>query len=145
MSGFKPYDASSSGGGGGGGGGGVFQAEQRFVDTIVKNQTGDLLTVTASEGKTIKITSLYTLSTGTQSGISLIVNGNTLVDQKTLHDSTPTSTSSSAFGVGQLGNANFILNLGMFTEVYCTSFIVNKNNGIASENIVCTYEIGEVK
>ena len=86
MSGFKPYDASSSGSGGG-----VFQAEQRILEEISSGQTGDLLTVTAPTGKVIKITYLVAFSSSTQEGISLITNGNTLIDQKILNDNTPTS------------------------------------------------------
>ena len=144
MSGFKPYDASSSGGGGGGGGG-VFQAEQRFAAEIGTGQQGDLLTVTAPAGKTIKITSLFTNSNSAQSGISLVVNGNTLVDQKILHDKTPALEDTNNFGIGQLGDAPFYVGWTMLAEVYCTSFIINKNSGDTSRSISYAYEIGEVK
>ena len=145
MSGFKPYDASSSGSGGGGGGGGVFQPESRVNTTIPIGQTGDLITITAPTGKVIKVTYLATLTSSQQSGISLIVNGNTFIDQENLLDFTPVSTSSSRFFVGALGDSAAGLSRVRISEVYCTSLIVNKNAGNTTELMNIVYEIGEVK
>mgnify|MGYP003657951985 CR=1 FL=1 len=144
MSGFKPYDASSSGSGGSGGGG-VFQPEQRNIEDISSGQSLNLLTVTAPTGKVIKINYLATGGNTSQAGISLIINGNTLIDTKTLLDRTPSSTGGAFFGVGVLGDAPFLSNQNVFQEIYCTSFALNKVGSPTTQIITCTYEIGEVK
>ena len=145
MSGFKPYDASSSGSGGGGGG--VFQPESRVDTTIATGQTGDLITITAPTGKTIKVTYLFSSSTTTrQAGISLIVNGNTLIDQQSLAASVDQSVTGS-FYIGMMASSNPTTIAGYYRipEVYCTSFVVNKNAGNTARSIYIVYEIGEVK
>tara|TARA_R110002020_G_scaffold217742_3_gene425523 strand:+ start:2197 stop:2628 length:432 start_codon:yes stop_codon:yes gene_type:complete len=143
MSGFKPYDASSSGSGSGGGG--VFQPEQRNIEDISSGQGSNLLTVTAPTGKVIKINYLATGGNTSQTGISLIINGNTLIDNKTLLDRTPSNTGSTVFAVGVLGDAPFLSNQNIFQEIYCTSFALNKVGSPTTQLITCTYEIGEVK
>jgi len=148
MSGFKPYDASSSGGGGsGGGGGGVFQAEQRILKSYPTGRSGDFATETAPAGKVIKITYLLCNSTSRQSGISLITNGNTLIDNKKLFEVDPSSNSVDEFGISNYARG-IDLNDGtpfvMMNEIYCESFTINSST-TTTQVINLSYEIGEVK
>ena len=140
MSGFKPYDASSSGGGGGGG---VFQPEQRFVEQINSGVTGDIKTITAASGKVIKITYLAVTSSF-QEGISLIVNGNTFINNTNINNVGLTNSANS-FAITRLGDASAGKARYVVPHIYCTSFVMNKDSGNTSRIFYLNYEIGEVK
>ena len=127
--------------------GGLFCPTGGIVsDVLPSGQTGLLLSLPEVLGKYYKITSLSVgNSISSQAGISLIVNGETIEDEKTLDDQEPNviTPSSSAFLVSQLYSNSSIGASRFYKEIYCTSFSVLKNAGNTAQPIAYVFEIGE--
>ncbi len=131
------------------GGGGYFVLEALQSDRMTAGQTGALLSVPEVSGKVYKITTLATSTSNPQSGMSLIVDGVTVFNEKSLVDQSPANgmlASGAEFGVSSLYATNGpVVATRFIREIYCTSFSLIKNAGNTAQTIDYVYEIGSYK
>ncbi len=126
------------------GGGYFFPSGGIQGERITSGQTGVLFSAPEATGVVYKITSLACSASVAQAGISLIVNGVTIEDEKQLFDITPTAGSTSpSFSVSEtIGNVSG--GLRVYKNIECTSFSVVKNAGNTPQSIDIIYQIGEI-
>ncbi len=128
----------------------MFVIESLVSDEIVTGQTGVLLSAPEVSGKVYKITRLHTGGNNEQAGVSLIIDGVTVFNEKNLMDVTPVEGSMQAtgdsFGVSQnFTVTNLVSGVRVINEIYCTSFSLIKNNGNTAEVIDYAYQVGSLK
>lgn len=127
-----------------GGGGLGLRITELVKGTIASGVTGDILVATApNNNSVVRLFLLACSTTISQSGISVIVDGNTLEDQKVLIENSG-NTSLTNFGVTR-GSANATLshNLGRYSTISGKSITINKNAGNTTQAINYAYEILE--
>ncbi len=133
-----------------GGSGSMFVPEELKSDEITAGQTGLLLSEPEVSGKVYKITRVHTGGNDEQAGMSLIIDGVTVFNEKNLMDVTPTTNSMQAtgdsFGVSQdFTVSNLVSGVRVINEIYCSSFSLIKNTGNTTEGIDYAYQVGSFK
>ena len=125
--------------------GSLFKTVDVESSTISSGASGDILDVAAGEGQYLKIN--YLLSSGTsgsESAITLTVDGNDIITNSALDDSTPS---------GDFGVSNYFTSpstsgevsgsRGLVPYIYCTAFTLTKVSGVTARAINYSYEILE--
>lgn len=128
------------------GGGGDFKPS--FFSGVLEipaGVSGDILTLTAPEGKKIRLTALLSsTSSGTQTGVSIFSDGETVVNSLTLAFS---SGSSGNVGVFVVGSAIVAiasgLGAGVLEYVEGSQIIINKSGEATSQIIRYSYAYGD--
>lgn len=109
--------------------------------TVLAGASGDIIDITAPTGKLIRLYSLVRLgSGGNEAGISVIRDGETIIDQKELSDETVV-TSSSIFAILRSGTVSVNNSAGLIREVIGENIKVNKNTGSTGADISWAYEV----
>lgn len=125
------------------GGGGIFRAETFvFNQTIASGQTGDLLII-GTAGKVARLTKLLGATASLEPGISIDVDGATLVGPGNLADITPSATE--FFVAPAVGDVTLGLGGGNIMDVFAEFITIKKNAGNTANAISVSYEIGSIK
>lgn len=115
-----------------------------LVQTLSSGVTGDIITLTAPAGQLVKLYQLSCKTSGTQTGISVVSDDVTIVDQKELDDFAPLTASGTfvitrGFGSSSATNAS----AGILTEVIGKEVVIKKNAGNTGIDIEYAYEYGK--
>jgi len=132
--------------GSGGSGGSYFVPESVVRSPINSGNTGTFLSLPEVEGKVYKIKYLITASSGSQAGISLIVDGVTIVDELVLYSFSlagPGSSGSFYIGVAYSGGIERVNQ--RIDPFYCKSLSILKNAGNTTRPLEFIYEVGSFK
>ncbi len=127
-------------------GGGIFRAESFVFDqAIASGQTGDLVTI-GTTGKISKLTYLSnSVSSGAgQSGISIVVDGVSVITEQVLSDLDAATSSEFVIMNGNAsGNANG--SIGNILDIVGEFIVINKNAGNTTFELKYSYVTGVIK
>ena len=125
------------------GSGGLFYITEPFQynQQIASGQTGTLITI-GTAGKVTELTYLATVSTTPQAGISIEVDGNTIIPTGSLAESNPNTAAN--FGIFKQ-SANTSGSIGIPTTIRGEFISVIKDAGNTTHGLVYSYVTGEVR
>ena len=109
--------------------------------SIPSGSSGVVLTRTAPENQTFRLTALFGQSP--QSGMTLTIDGTDIIIDSALDDRTPNSTSAggTAFIISENYASNDVSQAArILTDVYCTSFSLTKVAGATGTSINYAYQ-----
>lgn len=131
------------------GGGNNFRTDGITVQSL--SGTGVLYNQPAVQGKVFRIFLLCTQTASEQSGISLIIDGQTIESEGNLvNGSGVVNLSTGDFGVwrnftnGQATSSLYTGYTRMYDVIECESFSIEKNTGGVANAINLSYETGEL-
>lgn len=125
---LSAFDSSSS-----------WRSEGITEDIIASGQTGQLLSVTAPQGKVVRFIYILSGTTTEQDGISLVNDGVTLESEQILAASNGSTSSGARFGVSfHFGSPNSRL----YPQIEGESIQISKNAGNTTQSIRYAYETG---
>lgn len=128
----------------GGGGGGIFRTETFvFNQSIASGQTGDLVII-GMAGKLTKLTSISTDSSSRQSGMSIVVDGVTLVGPDNLSGTPPGLDSDWFISQGSF-NGDINRTGAAMGDVIGEFITIRKNAGNTTQIIKYAYQTGVIK
>lgn len=109
--------------------------------------TGDLITITGVDGGRVRLTSLHTNTGTSQAGISIIVDGKTVIDEGLLADQSPLNISVGSFWIAPAasiyGGIDLRYNDLILSPVIGKTIIVRKNAGNTVSAIGYAFETGD--
>ncbi len=126
-------------------GGGYFTPESVVYSPISSGSTGTLLSLPEVEGKVYKIKYLITSASTTQTGISLIADGETVVDQNALYGFNVAPGASGSFYIGSAYDGDIERVNQRIDPFYCKSLSILKNAGTTARALEFRYEVGSFK
>lgn len=130
------------------GGGGMFRIRERVKGSIASGVTGEILTINAPIGHVARLTMLATRSSFTQSGISVVNDGQEIVTGTLLNFQT-SNTGTNGFCIATatlLGHsAEPETARSRISEIIGEHIVVNKSAGDTATNIYYEVEYGVIE
>lgn len=125
-------------------GGGLFRLRNKVTGTIASGVTGNILTLTAPAGQVARLTLLVCSSSTTQTGVSIVSDGNTVING-TLSQNDVSITSGTFFVSETYAGGSTPSSNGAKASITCVVgevIVINKNAGNTTQSIEYSVEYG---